>query len=323
MKIRTTAILTVVFFGFAGFTGCSSEKETETMTKEEAAGLAKTDMFSDFCEWFGWYGDGICDTFCLYPDPDCEEEQDCYVGGCSGQICSAEKDVISTCEWTAYYGCYELATCDLLPSGNCGWIGVDSRFQNCLYDEGACPYYSLPPPWWCDGGRLVDVEQDAIGCPRPPMCVRDEGATCGGEHDFQCDGGFFCVDGTCTRDQPCYVGGWTSQLCTDDRDMVSTCEWTDYYGCYEFGRCELLPSGNCRWVGDSNFENCLYDEGACPYYSLPPEWWCDGGELVPQDPDELGCPVPPGCQRGTGATCGGEHEFVCDEGFECVDGTCE
>ena len=26
----------------------------------------------DWCEENGWYGDGICDSDCPYPDPDCE-----------------------------------------------------------------------------------------------------------------------------------------------------------------------------------------------------------------------------------------------------------
>ena len=196
MNTRTTAVLIVMCFGFSLTAGCQGENEKDTLTKEEAASLAKTDSLSDFCDWFGWYGDGICDTFCLYPDPDCEEEQDCHIGGCSGQVCSAEPGVITSCEWTGYYACYQHATCELLPSGNCAWTG-DTRFVNCLYDEGACPYYSLPPPWWCDGGELTDQDPDELGCPRPPSCKRGQGATCGGEHDFQCDPGFECLDGTC------------------------------------------------------------------------------------------------------------------------------
>lgn len=27
----------------------------------------------DFCATEGWYGDGVCDDDCLYPDPDCAE----------------------------------------------------------------------------------------------------------------------------------------------------------------------------------------------------------------------------------------------------------
>src|SRR5690606_11183100 len=30
----------------------------------------------------------------------------CYVGGCSGQICSDQEGVISTCEWREEYACY-------------------------------------------------------------------------------------------------------------------------------------------------------------------------------------------------------------------------
>lgn len=45
----------------------------------------------------------------------------CYVGGCSAQICSDQKDVVSTCEYTAAYGCYKTATCERQPSGQCGW----------------------------------------------------------------------------------------------------------------------------------------------------------------------------------------------------------
>ena len=30
----------------------------------------------------------------------------CYKGGCSGQLCSDQDGMISTCEWTARYGCF-------------------------------------------------------------------------------------------------------------------------------------------------------------------------------------------------------------------------
>lgn len=45
----------------------------------------------------------------------------CYVGGCSGQICSDEKDVVSTCEFREEYACYKTAKCERQPSGQCGW----------------------------------------------------------------------------------------------------------------------------------------------------------------------------------------------------------
>ena len=41
------------------------------LTKDEARAAGKADGTEDYCEYFEWYGDGICDDFCLNPDPDC------------------------------------------------------------------------------------------------------------------------------------------------------------------------------------------------------------------------------------------------------------
>jgi len=46
---------------------------------------------------------------------------DCYVGGCSSQICSDKKDVISTCEYKEEYACYKTAKCERQDNGQCGW----------------------------------------------------------------------------------------------------------------------------------------------------------------------------------------------------------
>ncbi len=45
----------------------------------------------------------------------------CYVGGCSGQICSDEEGVSSTCEFRPEYACYRNAKCERQASGECGW----------------------------------------------------------------------------------------------------------------------------------------------------------------------------------------------------------
>ncbi len=45
----------------------------------------------------------------------------CYVGGCSGQICSSERDMVTTCQWQEEYACYQTATCEVQSSGTCGW----------------------------------------------------------------------------------------------------------------------------------------------------------------------------------------------------------
>jgi len=64
MKLRA-----LFLFGI-GLVGCV-QTESPNFTKEEARLVQKADGF-DFCEFAGWYGDGICDDFCKKPDSDCE-----------------------------------------------------------------------------------------------------------------------------------------------------------------------------------------------------------------------------------------------------------
>lgn len=55
----------------------------------------------------------------------CKQDSDCSVGGCSGEVCSGQKDVISTCEFSDSFpnakkfqcGCIEGTSGD----GVCGW----------------------------------------------------------------------------------------------------------------------------------------------------------------------------------------------------------
>lgn len=53
-----------------------------------------------------------------------EAEKTCYVGGCSGQICSENEGAISTCEWRPEYACYREATCEVQGDGRCGWTAT-------------------------------------------------------------------------------------------------------------------------------------------------------------------------------------------------------
>src|SRR5690606_12669702 len=55
----------------------------------------------------------------------------CYVGGCSGQVCSDQEGVISTCEWREEYACYQDAKCEVQADGNCGWTQT-TELQACL-----------------------------------------------------------------------------------------------------------------------------------------------------------------------------------------------
>ncbi len=55
----------------------------------------------------------------------------------------------------------------------------------------------------------------------------------------------------------CYVGGCSSQLCSDQSDMVSTCEFREEYACYQGATCERQTSGQCGWTATSELQACL------------------------------------------------------------------
>ena len=55
----------------------------------------------------------------------------CFVGGCSGQVCSDDPEVITTCEWREEYQCYRTATCERQADGECGWTETDELLE-CL-----------------------------------------------------------------------------------------------------------------------------------------------------------------------------------------------
>jgi len=64
------------------------------------------------------------------------ENKECYVGGCSGQICSDQEGVISTCEWQPWYSCFKLTSCEVQVDGDCGWTS-SGKFDQCMELTGA------------------------------------------------------------------------------------------------------------------------------------------------------------------------------------------
>ncbi|MGE0548763.1 MAG: DUF6748 domain-containing protein [Kofleriaceae bacterium] len=58
-------------------------------------------------------------------------DEPCYIGGCSGEVCSEQEGVISTCEYREEYECYQTATCERQGDGTCGWTMTRS-LEGCL-----------------------------------------------------------------------------------------------------------------------------------------------------------------------------------------------
>ena len=56
----------------------------------------------------------------------------CYVGGCSSQVCSANPNVITTCEYLPEYACLEQSQCgNYGAGGGCAWES-SSEYMSCL-----------------------------------------------------------------------------------------------------------------------------------------------------------------------------------------------
>lgn len=55
----------------------------------------------------------------------------CHVDGCSGQLCTDEAGIATTCEWRNEYACYKTAVCARQGNGQCGWTQTQA-LKDCL-----------------------------------------------------------------------------------------------------------------------------------------------------------------------------------------------
>ena len=201
--------------------GCDTAEPGDSMTKAEAREQATADkadhIFIDYCEWFGWYGDGICDDFCLDPDPDCDVDEAQPCGGFAGwqcddgQFCRFEDD--QTCGFADQMGVCEpmpqicpeifapVCGCDGNTYGNeCFANGAGTsvaHFGECeteSCDDGSqlSPLCDVPP--LCEPGTELAVINSCFSCVDPETCEPppvDDGQ-CGGLLGLTCGAGEFC-----------------------------------------------------------------------------------------------------------------------------------
>ena len=55
----------------------------------------------------------------------------------------------------------------------------------------------------------------------------------------------------------CYVGGCSSEVCSDRPDVVSTCLYTEEFACYKTATCEVQASGECGWTMTDTLRMCI------------------------------------------------------------------
>lgn len=60
-----------------------------------------------------------------------------------------------------------------------------------------------------------------------------------------------------TPEAKCYVGGCSSELCSDTDGMASTCIYREEFACYQTAKCERQSTGQCGWTQTSELNVCL------------------------------------------------------------------
>lgn len=54
----------------------------------------------------------------------------------------------------------------------------------------------------------------------------------------------------------CFVGGCSSQVCSDRPDVVSTCEFRPEYECLRGAQCARQADGRCGWTETDELRAC-------------------------------------------------------------------
>ncbi len=186
------------FFGYAwdgnqcvGLSGCS------------CAGSDCADTFFDIT---------VCEAAYSQCNRDGGMPGDCYVGGCSGQVCSDDPSVYTTCEWRPEYACYQDATCELQADGKCGWTDTP-ELQRCL-DNGGPDTYDP-----CENKKCGDT--CTVCPPNDPACTEtavlkscDEFGSCTAGAP-QCNPQDDCRTQRCAPGRYCSYC-WTQWACIPD-----------------------------------------------------------------------------------------------------------
>lgn len=96
----------------------TTEAETITLTSVTPAKNSKTTI-------------GTADYRLTFDVEKRTVSKQCYIGGCSSEVCSDTPGAVSTCIYREAFGCYKTATCERQASGKCGWTQT-KELNTCL-----------------------------------------------------------------------------------------------------------------------------------------------------------------------------------------------
>lgn len=55
----------------------------------------------------------------------------------------------------------------------------------------------------------------------------------------------------------CFIGGCSSQVCSDKEGVITTCDYRPEYACFKTARCERQTNGACGWTMTPELAACL------------------------------------------------------------------
>lgn len=55
----------------------------------------------------------------------------------------------------------------------------------------------------------------------------------------------------------CYIGGCSSEICSDKDDVVSACMYKEEFACYKTATCERQQNGQCGWTQTPALATCI------------------------------------------------------------------
>lgn len=63
----------------------------------------------------------------------------------------------------------------------------------------------------------------------------------------------------CSHDYDCFKGGCSGQVCSSKPNVVTTCEYADYYSCFNLTTCGCV-NGKCQWKSNQQFDACIAEK---------------------------------------------------------------
>ena len=309
-RFYTRLFAAVVMFTVAACGVESDEPQPDTRpSKSELAerlsdGRADTNV--DWCDIFDWYDDGVCDDFCLQPDPDCSST-DPGDGGyepCGGLSCG---DACSVCD-PSDPNCFETAVLKMCqPDGTCAATvpvcdGGDT-YEPCggLSCGDSCSVCDPSDPNCFETAVLKMCQPDGTCAATVPQCD-------GGDDAYEPCGALSCGDSCslCDPSDPDCVETAVLKMCQPDGTCAATVpvcdggdgDWTPCGGLACGDSCTTCAPNDPDCVETAELKFCQAD-GTCmgvePQTCDPTDQWdpCEGKTCGDSctlcDPDDPTC----------------------------------